>query len=289
MAHLLDSLSLPAGKGPNEDAWGWRGDAASGAAWMIDGATGLDDVEHVAEGPTDAAWYARALSDALARMAPPGDDPRTAFVGVVEGLAARWRASVPDPDAVPAHALPSAALLWCRWTRADAGWTLDLAWLGDCLAVLAPPAGPVKVFNRGALEAADGRLRARIGAASAAGTSDGDMLRALMPELRARRAMANRPGGYWVMGLAPEAAAHMKRASTEAPRGSRLLLMSDGFYRLVDHFALFDDRTLVDAATGLGLAALGARLRAAEQTSGIGTVARVKPTDDATAVLLALD
>jgi hypothetical protein len=289
MVRLLDSLSLPAGKGPNEDAWGWRGGPDSGVAWMIDGATGLDDREHVAEGPSDAAWYARALSDALARMDPHGDASPAAFAAIVEGLAARWRGAVRDPDAVPAHALPSAALLWCRWSRAGDGWSLDLAWLGDCLAILAPPAGPVTVFNRGALEAADGRLRARIGAASAAGTSDADMLRAMLPELRARRAMANRPGGYWVMGLAPEAARHMNRATAEAPPGSRLLLMSDGFYRLVDHFALFDDRTLVDAAIGLGLAALGARLRAAEHASGIGSVARVKPTDDATAVLLALD
>jgi len=291
---LLDSLSLPGGSGPNEDAWGWRTEGATGAVWMIDGATGLGEREHVPDGPSDAAWYARTLSKALGAMATPLGDPRPAFATIVSDLADQWRAAIRQgggvPEEVPAHALPSAALLWCGWRQGAGGdRTLALDWLGDCIAILLPPVGPATTFNRGALETADGRLRARISAATAAGVAGTDMLDTLMPDLRARRAMANQPGGYWVFGLSPEAPSHMAQAEARVPPGSRLLLASDGFYRLVDHFALFDDHDLVEAAATLGLAELGRRLRAAEQAASLAQVARVKPHDDASAVLLAFD
>ena len=291
---LVDSLSLPGGSGPNEDAWGWQRQGDAGAVWMIDGATGLGEREHVPDGPSDAAWYARTLSEALGRLDTAAADPRPAFADIVADLADQWRQAVQRgggaPESVPAYALPSAALLWCRWRqRADKDLALDLHWLGDCIAILLPPVGPATTFNRGALETADDRLRARIGAATASGIAGSDMLGTLMPDLRARRAMANQPGGYWVFGLSPEAPVHMARAEARIPPGSRLLLASDGFYRLVDHFALFDDRDLVEAAATLGLAELGRRLRAAEGATSLAEVARVKPHDDASAVLLAFD
>lgn len=291
---LVDSLSLPGGSGPNEDAWGWQAGDAAGAVWMIDGATGLGEREHVPDGPSDAAWYAHTLSHALGGMTTPSADPRPAFAGIVADLAAQWRLAIQRdggvPENVPAYALPSAALLWCRWRQGtDKDLALDLHWLGDCVAILLPPVGPATAFNRGALETADGRLRARISAATSAGVAGQDMLGTLMPDLRARRAMANQPGGYWVFGLSPQAPAHMARAEARITPGSRLLLASDGFYRLVDHFALFDDRDLVEAAATLGLAELGQRLRAAESAASLAQVARVKPHDDASAVLLAFD
>jgi hypothetical protein len=289
MLRLDDGLSIAGGAGANEDAWGWRDDGAWGSAWVIDGATGLDDREHVPDGPTDAAWHARALAAAFAAAPIADDDPAPAIARMIAGIAARWRAAVADPDAVPAWGLPTSAGMWCRARPAGDALDVDVAWLGDCVAILAPPTGPTVTFNRGALEAADGRLRQRIQGLSEAGAEPTSFLGALKDELRARRAMANRPDGYWAFGVVPEAAAHLKRARRTVPRGSRLLLVTDGFYRLVDHFALYDDATLVDAARHRGLAALGAQLRAAERADGRAQAApRVKPHDDATAALFTL-
>ena len=150
---LMDSLSLPGGSGPNEDAWGWQAGDAAGAVWMIDGATGLGEREHVPDGPSDAAWYAHTLSHALGGMTTPSADPRPAFAGIVADLAAQWRLAIQRdggvPENVPAYALPSAALLWCRGGKGrtrispltSTGW--GIAWPSCChrLALPQPSTG----------------------------------------------------------------------------------------------------------------------------------------------------
>ena len=68
---------------------------------------------------------------------------------------------------------------------------------------------------------------------------------------------------------------------------TRVLLCTDGFYRLVDMYGLYDDDGLIRAALDGGLAALVGRLRGFEADAAENArFGRFKTSDDAAALLL---
>lgn len=69
--------------------------------------------------------------------------------------------------------------------------------------------------------------------------------------------------------------------------GQLYLLMTDGFYHLVDVYGAYTVDALLDAAICGGLAKLRDQLRCIEGDDPNGIrFPRIKPSDDATAVLL---
>ena len=267
----------------NEDiaAAAWFG--AVQTAWVLDGATGIGDRDYVMEGPTDAAWLARALSDGLGRRDPGALPPRDYFSGVIAVVAERYRMLVPDHGALPPYALPSAAGVWLRIAD-DA---LELAHQGDCVAVV-EQGTRISVFgivDQTGLEDIQGLVTAR----QAAGPIAGKLLDALGDDLRDRRARLNQPGGYWMLGIEPRAAAAMSVERFPALPGTRVLLCSDGYWRLVDHFNRYDAAGLLKASFERGPDALLDELRAMEADDlDCRAFPRVKPMDDATALILRL-
>ena len=102
----------------------------------------------------------------------------------------------------------------------------------------------------------------------------------------AHRDQVNRPGGYWVL--------HPRRAwlpgvhpfSVPGCAGTRVLMASDGFYRLADLYAEFSDEQLVQRAFAQGLAPMVEHLRAIERSDpDCDRFARIKVADDATCLL----
>lgn len=282
MIEIVDAVSAP-GSGTNEDAWGHARYHASAAAWVLDGATGLAGRDYVPEGPSDAAWLARTLSSHLAAVSSE-DDIVGLFADALRRVRADYIGQVPTHGDLPSYALPSAAGMWLRLF----GRVLDLAWMGDCVAVVA--AGEA-LHVVGAAEAeADSRAVAAL-IAERLGTErvGAAMLTRLGTELRARRAGLNRPGGYWMFAVEPAAVAGLQRLTLSIDGPATALLCSDGFWRLVDHFAVYTAAGLIAAAQHQGLAPLMRQLRALEQADPEGRrVPRVKPHDDATAILCKL-
>jgi hypothetical protein len=70
----------------------------------------------------------------------------------------------------------------------------------------------------------------------------------------------------------------------------RILLASDGYYRLVDHYGAASDAELVRRTTELGADAMLQQLRVIETADPMATqYPRLKIADDATALLIAVD
>src|SRR5690606_23821373 len=91
-----------------------------------------------------------------------------------------------------------------------------------------------------------------------------------IPLIAKGRKRANAADGYplWSpFAEAQQCAAHATRLHQHqftAPKGTTLLLVSDGFYRLVDVLLEFDDAQLLEAAKSYGLSPLMAHLRQLE-------------------------
>lgn len=108
-----------------------------------------------------------------------------------------------------------------------------------------------------------------------------------MPKLRAQRLRRNLPDGYGVLAAEQSCVAmvHVDRRPARDVR--RVLLASDGYYRLVDHYGARNDAELVRETDRQGADALLKQLRAIEAADSLGTAyPRLKMRDDATALLI---
>ncbi len=279
---VRDRLDLVGGA-VNEDRTGAARFADAAVAWVIDGATGLAEREYIPHGPTDAAWLAERLSCCLAACDPSGVEVPVYFTGILTAIAAEYAALVPDVASLPPYALPSAAAIWAM--LADD--RLTVAWQGDCRAVIAQ--GRDVLILNAAEESPweDGINEVVRDHLANAPKLVGSLVDALAGPLRERRRRLNQPGGYWMLGIDPCAAAHMEQHVVALGGAATILLASDGLWRLVDHFRVYDAPGLAAAARAKGLAALGVELRALEGADlQCRRVPRVKPFDDASGLLL---
>jgi hypothetical protein len=288
---IRDKATAP-GYAVNEDALGDARFGDTAAAWVLDGATGLADQEVVPGAGSDAAWVAGRLSAHLAALDPGEEAPRAYFTRILERVAAEYQAAVPQHRELPAYVLPSAAGVWIRVRQARPGTTkpdtarLDIAWLGDCVGIIRHDGG-LKLVGAIAESPWEDGINRVVAARQAAAPEDRPMLQVLSAELRARRARLNQPGGYWMLGVDPRAAAGLSQDGLDVTGTATVLLMSDGLWRLVDHFHRYDAGGLIKAALAKGLDGLIAELRDLERADPQGrAVPRVKPFDDATGLLL---
>jgi hypothetical protein len=286
------ALSDPGSPGrTNEDVAG----STDRSAWVLDGATGLGGDDLIAGEPA-AAWLARAYDQRLrAAGARKLAAPSALFARVITEVAAEFKAI---RARAPRHRYeqPSAGMIFVQLRKAG---RLEWASLGDCRAILRGCSGRMRVTPGSAtLRRLDRKaiteLAARRRAAEAHGMDPpyADLLAAVRPTLRKHRGQLNRPGadGYWVLAGHTAAVGHLACGELPVPdRGDpvRGLLVSDGFYRLVDTFRRYGDAELLDAALRPGgLVALRDELRALEQADPeCRNPLRLKPRDDATALL----
>lgn len=244
-------------KAHNEDACGFRMDGA----WVVDGATALEAGPPI-EGLPGAAWLSSVADTYLSTVDWDGLDLAEILARLVEHVTARGqRAGLPHAGTCDSAGFPTAAISVVR-QRGD---LLDLCLLGDVPVVLARGDGPPAVFvdpqfagvEQGILQAVHMAIDHGDDPATAYGRA-----RAVLLERRRQR---NTPQGSWVLGDVQEAARHAYCRTLRLTGGEELLLISDGFARLVDPFALVDGYgALLDAVRRGAAADLLHQLRGAE-------------------------
>ncbi|MBI1339386.1 hypothetical protein GC169_04140 [bacterium] len=269
-----DAARRAGGGRRGDDRFGY--DASAGRAWVIDGATDVGDVRLFPHAESDAAWYAETLSRAFIDAPPKDGEASERYLGrVVAAVVDRARADCRfDLDEVPRASLPTAAALWLR--RVDAG--IEAASLGDCLALVQPVSGDLVVLgDAGKADEETERVREVVSRPPAERRK----------WLQATRALHNTETGYWVFGLQPEAVARCRIERVAAPAGTRVLMMTDGFYRLVSPFRLYTHEALIARAAEAGLGVLLDELRRKEAAAADDpSFGRFKASDDATALLI---
>lgn len=251
-------------------------DEAAGWACVIDGATDVGPIRIFSKAESDAARYAELFaSQLLDAPAGEGEKPADYFYRFIPKLraAVERELRVPLKDA-PLSSYPTAAATWVRIRNGK----VEGATLGDTVAIVRTPAGAVSVLGEPSKPAEEqGRAK---------------KVMAMTPEARKKwlqevRAIHNTETGYWVFGVQPEAAAHVVHQTVDAPAGTMVLAMTDGFYRLVSPYGRYTDAKLIDAAIARGLGPLMAELRSLEASpEDDAKIGRFKTSDDATALLL---
>lgn len=276
---LIDAV-WEAGGQVNEDRWG----ALERAAWVLDGATEIAE-QRVLPGPSDASWFADRVDAGLHERAAGTETPAQVLRPIVDQARQAFAQAALRPGA-PAMDLPCAALAMIRLDEAGA----ELISLGDCRVVGTDPDGVTRSFGTSKLTALDARLDDEVVRLQTGGLSHAEIWQRLLPMIRRHRGLMNLPEGYWNLDLSGRGLDHIEIERWPAPRGAVFLLLSDGFYRLVDTYRRYDYATLLAAAERDGLAPLCRELRAIEaEDAECRRYPRLKRCDDATAVLVRAD
>jgi serine/threonine protein phosphatase PrpC len=274
---LLDSLTLPGDPAkPNEDAFAHTPNMAV----VFDGATGLG--ERLMPGASDAQWIAQFAVRRLRAYAQEGENgPRewlhdAAFDAATSFEALRRR------EPAEKYETPYGSLMLAGLGETS----LDLAWFGDCAALLRNASGAFSMIGEAVEKRAreSGRAAKASASPAAAGVRD-----EFLPALRAARNKVNTQGYDWLFAPDPACADHARAKTIAAAPGTTLLLASDGFLALAADYRRYTAEALLDAVIARGLAALGEELRAIEAGDPDGRAfPRFKRNDDATALLLSI-
>jgi hypothetical protein len=281
----LLSAATQAGSRINEDGYGlWPSDAPR-AAWVLDGVTGIND-RALLPGPSDAAWFVAQVQDVLrALLARSPDMPIAELIAALAGaLDRRQAASWLDTRGADGRETPAASFALVRLI----GEEIEIARLGDCLVLLEARDGAVTVMDHPVLMEIEAETRQALLELRAAGMRDPrHLFEQMIPMLQAQRRRRNCADGYGVLAAEQGCTAmlHVDRMPARALRS--VLLASDGYYRLVDHYGAMNDTELVRQTRIQGTDALLDRLRAIEAADPLAaTYPRLKIRDDATAVLI---
>jgi len=283
---FVDAVNVPSGSGTGDDRYGF--DEGAGTVWVVDGATDVGtarlfpDLGADAEAPnfgweSDAAWYADRLSERFLSPPNPHENAKAYLERVISDVAAKAQAEALRPIASePRYNLPSAGGIWMQ--RQDD--TLEFAGLGDCVAIVRTGGHSQFVGQLDLIKAEHALNRKQL--AEPAGKAGG------YASARETRGQMNTAGAHWVFSLQPEAAARAEVTRIQMRGDTQVLLMSDGFFRLVEPYGLYDiDSLMARAIEDHNLPELAAQLRAAEQNPEDDvSIGRLKTSDDACAVLV---
>jgi hypothetical protein len=282
---LRSAVTAP-GSNVNEDAYGvWPNVQAPQAAWVLDGVTGIND-RALLPGTTDAAWFVTQVQDELPGLlaAMPERPVVDLVTRLVDALATRQQAAWLSPAGADGRETPAASFALFR----HLGNQIEIARLGDCPVLLERADGAVRVLHDSVLSAIEANIKARITAMKSQGATDAAAVLAQMtPFLRDVRRRRNRAGGYGVLA-ADRACLDLLQVDRFLADDLRsILLVSDGYYRLVDVYGAMSDAELVRRTAEARAETLLAELRAIEAADRHGhRHPRLKMADDATALLL---
>lgn len=251
---------------------------------VIDGGTSVAERDFLDPVQGDVAWFVHAFTDALKQEVAPGRGQQECVHAAIGVVRAGFE-QMAGPGAMPLHAWPIAAMTWLRVDQQDSSRRAALYSLGDCTSLLRTAAGGCVDLDP-FVNPQDAVLQAAIATLRAEGVNVPEQRRErMLPMLRARREFQNTQPAPTVLCLGPTGAFQARMQSIDLEPGASLLIMTDGFYRLVDPYGRYTDGALMEACLERGLPAMLDELRTYEAVAG-GTGARaVKAADDASAVI----
>ncbi|WP_229455220.1 hypothetical protein [Massilia sp. KIM] len=251
---------------------------------VIDGGSSVAERHYVDEVRGDVAWFAQEFAAALVSTLDAATTQGDAAVAAAHRLHRDFVARTQGQE-VPAYAWPIAAMTWARIRRVEGGQRLQLYSLGDCKTLLRTAEGRTIDLDP-FVNPQEAVLQAEIARLVAQGLTDAAQRKArLLPMLRERRVQQNAAASPSILCLKPAGPFAARTLELRLDPGAALLVMTDGFYRLVDPYGLHTDASLVERCAEAGLNAVLEELRAFESGSVAGGALTVKRADDASAVL----
>lgn len=249
---------------------------------VFDGGTSVASCNYIDSEVGDVVWFIRCVSSAIEVAIMSGSNQVDAINYAVDVANKEFYSRAGSRD-IPRYALPISALTWVRITQKNNNTRLQLYSLGDCTTLLAFPDG--KVVDIDPYEnPQETILQDEISHLRVSGISDLTEIRSrIMPMLRSRREHQNNMLLPSVLCLQPGHGFDSRLHDVNIPQDTILLVMTDGFYRLVNVYGIFTHVSLMQMCVHEGLNVAIDTLRSHERGQGIWSTA--KRGDDASVLL----
>ncbi len=260
----------------NEDAFGCFPDCA----WVLDGSTGLSGRHYIAEGKTDAQWYANAFSDYLSRTLPASDLPLRLLFR--QGVDEVWRSFHSRSGDIPSRYDIPCCL--CAAFRLRGG-ALEYILIGDCCLLISFLDGRTVELHDAALSRLDANtLRLALEISQKKGLSLSECRGDILPELRRVRSLMNTAGGYLSLADSPDSLLHAPVGTFPVCEIQDVCLISDGFSQYYKTFHLADGpHEFMELVRRHPVSEIYRRLLSAQKAdAGLNRYPRFKLSDDAT-------
>ena len=252
------------------------------AAWVFDGVTGINERNYL-PGGTDAAWLVGKAHEHLLVLAALSIPLEEIISKLVRALIDDWSVVAKGIKFPENYDPPASCVILVK--RYENVWRAVR--MGDSSLLARMESGGQKTFSASPNNTFDDWLNKEADKRRKAGQLD---LKALMaefrPQLMQARKSRNTSGSYGILEAEPAAIEFAEYTDLGSPID--LLICTDGYYRAVDYYSLYDDVGLIIASMeGNGVDRVLAQLRAVEATDPLcQKYPRLKPADDATAVML---
>lgn len=279
----IAAVAASAAGAVSEDAWGFAGDNQTGAAWVLDGATGLGDRQYIQGAYSDAQWYAQLLHQKLQQNSLSAAPIASIFADAIQYLASEWQRHTGTGE-LPRYVLPSAAGIWMRWRNGEA----EIISVGDCRGWHVAPTGEITQLGLLNEDANDAWLAGQIAIHQQDGVPAYKMRDKVMDILRTARSMMNTDGGYDIFSIQPELAARLPVRHMKLTPGT-IILCSDGLFRWSDVLLQGDVAEFLGACRKNLQDVVETVRRTEMQDADCTTFTRLKCHDDATGIVLHIE
>lgn len=267
----------------NEDITGYN----TQAIWILDGATSISgrkkNIDNRLE--SDASWFVQKFSNAFSKLQTQ-ENLTSAIKSILKKINEE---SVFFWDDWNHLDIPSASFAAAFYSENK----ISLYNLGDCRVLYQIDHGKVQHFGQSNVVDLDHALLNQYRSLRQKSTqsSHKDIWSELVPQIRFNRSLMNKETGYWILSPDAKGIDHLQKIEIEYHDHLKILLSTDGLYRLVDTYNLMDDEEFFNQAFQKGgLENLLNILRDTEINDLDATIfPRVKLQDDASAILLTMN
>ncbi len=281
----IEELSDGAAASKNEDLiFVHRHNDSLSEIIIMDAASSVADKHYIDAVDGDPAWFVLSFASALKQLLTPGLSPEENTLVALGSLRKEFGTHTVTKK-IPTYAHPLAAMTWIRATELDDKVSLQIYALGDCKILLVDGSGQVSDLDPYKNPEED-RLKDEIENLKRAGIVDGSERRnRLLPMIRARREFLNTTNSPTVLCVNPQGRFNAREYMHDISKDSKILAMTDGFYRLVDTYNLYSNQDLVHECVSHGLEKVLAQLRDHEKSNREAGDQSVKKADDASALI----
>lgn len=249
---------------------------------VLDGATGLG-VRAIRSYPSDAVWFVRAFSNRLIEHWQEEPEFIAAVSKSIEDCVSEY-ATLTAGAVRPAYELPSAGMVAIAVESGGA----CIYRLGDCTAYRKDRGSAYQIFERSRLADLDDRSTKALLTELRRGKNYRQARATILPMLRAHRALMNKPSGYGSLSLTPNCIHYLERRQVSCNQETKVILASDGF-SVIEKYFRYEASDVFERCEFLGINAVIEQIRVLEtEDQEMKSFPRLKPHDDATAVLLRL-
>lgn len=265
----------------NEDI----GTIIDGAAWTLDGATGVADKTYT-NAPSDGHWYVRQFDKYLQNHVHDTSKSLTKHVAdAITHVSNQFDEFTPNKS-IDKVAEPSATGAIVRWVDG----VLEYYVLCDSTFIILENSDMESIETDKRIEYLEKSTREEMYQLKQQGLTLEEARQQLMPTLRKNRRQKNTPDGYWVLSFDPKAATKGITGQYNLTAETTIYLFTDGFARLVEIYDAYSDwETAISAVQHEGIESAIDEIRKIEQMDPDGDEhLRLKQSDDITAVKLTL-